>query len=118
MEEPKFESKFKPGDRVRVINYGAIFHVMGGDEAIPKEWPILAIQDGITYVDPLSEIIGKEGTVIGSYHDLYGGEQEGSYKDYHVTGIPEKCSWYHEGQLELIGHGATGDKTNTERDPG
>lgn len=83
-------SKFRPGDVVEIINYGAYIY----DSELGR-------------IDILSGIVGKVGTVLGSYRDVYpqycqsdGSDTQHDHQ-YHVDGIPEKCAWYLENQLQL-----------------
>lgn len=91
------EQKFKPGDRVRIVGYGH---------------PIWQFVEGkTTTMDMSPDLVGKEGVIKGSYADFIesgdhrfrgGSRNEENQSQYHVEGIPEKCAWYDEQQLELI----------------
>lgn len=57
--------------------------------------------DNSFYRDVNPEIVGKIGTVEGSYKDLYGGEESRNDIIYSIKDIPTKTAWYDEEQLEL-----------------
>ena len=84
------ESKFKAGDKVKVINYGHLYY---------------SSTEGIKDASPY--IVGQKGIVRGSYFDLFptfcvNDTTDRNKHIYDVDGIPRKCAWYNEDQLELI----------------
>jgi len=72
-------SKFKPGDKVKIINYGSV---------------IWMNEDGkFVFYDMTPELVRQ--TAIVNKVDL----NQGKYK-YSLIG-PNKTAWYNENQLEL-----------------
>lgn len=100
--ESKKETKFKIGDKVKVVNYGHLiwqnktnqdaerkFHK---DNGIPyQELPIVSDDGKTQYLDLHSDLVGKEGVVA----DI------SSSGDYALSGL-SKYAWYSEIQLELV----------------
>ena len=103
-------SKFKVGDRVRIVKYGhAIFqHKFQPDEhsnMVPVEpmdkFPVIEEDEKIWWRDMLPELVGKTGTI----YNVTTTQDNPDYaieldKDDSVSG--NKSAWYHESQLELI----------------
>jgi hypothetical protein len=81
-------NKFKLGDRVRVVNYGAklLTSINLSKENFGEKLKSPQI------IDPMPYLIGKAGII----------EQVSSTGGYAIEGIPEKYAWYDEQQLELI----------------
>lgn len=105
------ESKFKPGNKVRVINYGHIIWTRKdawpdlaqwkadyltieaefwyrkplNNPIKPKEKPdhVVKEDEEIYYHDIKHSLIGKEGIVKGSYADIYGLISTPTERDYH-----------------------------------
>ena len=76
------KKKLKVGDRVRVINYGALL------------WENDKYGNLITF-DMNPELIGKEG-VVSKVTKTQG------VTEYAVDGIPQRHAWYDRGQLERL----------------
>ncbi len=73
--------KYKTGDKVRIVNYGhRIFSNMNGKFEI---------------IDISAELVGMEGIIKE-------GKVTQDRPSYVLDGIPNKCAWYDEEQLEMI----------------
>lgn len=129
------ESKFKRGDRVRIVRYGSPHYIakadysesskfyarlghemesmlMWGVKPSKEELDKIVGQDVPNHIisedekgwwcDLHPKIVGQEGIVAGSYADLYGASKDEDYRSYSIDGIPEKCAWYNEEQLEAV----------------
>lgn len=78
------------------------------DKLKPDEPAILKEKDGMITIDSSPNYVGKEGIIVGSYADLselngWGSSRtKENEKEYEIDGIPEKCAWWDEQQLELI----------------
>jgi len=92
------EPNYKIGDKVRIVNYG---HLMWTIQNQPNEssfietLPVSVIYGDLVWFDVNHGIVGKEG-VVSDVSITQGVPQ------YSIKGIPEKNSWYSEGQMELI----------------
>lgn len=69
---------------------------------------IITETDDLWCCDMSPELVGKEGIIEGSYYDLCGKETDlpeiklRKQREYSIIGIPEKCAWFYEDQIELI----------------
>jgi hypothetical protein len=87
-------SKFKVGDKVKVVNYGSIYWTRKG-EPVPSSFVLLKGSLEISpylWYDMQPELVGKQGiiTAVGSSGD-----------EYSLSGIEGKIAWYENQQLEL-----------------
>lgn len=93
------EPNFKAGDSIRVINYGHLIWESKDPRTMPEEFRLKRKAyyetDKIRCIDLNPELVGKEGII--SEASISQGEWS-----YAVDGIPEKCAWYDEDQLEMI----------------
>lgn len=90
------ETKFKLGDKVRVICYGGLMWQNKHHEPEPiTSYPLLSEDENIRVYDTDPGLIGKEG-IISKAQKSQGKDQ------YSIDGIPGKIAWYDNGQLELI----------------
>lgn len=88
-------SKFKTGDKVRIIQYG---HRIWFSHDMPKpgfKYPILGVSEHFEVRDMSPELVGQEGIVEKS-------EVTQGRIQYILQGIKGKSAWYDEKQLELI----------------
>ncbi len=83
---------FKVGDKVRIINYGAI--LWDRNPNLPYKQLSMFINNIYIY-DIMPEIIGKQGVV-----DIVSVKQ--GIVGYALNNIPEKYAWYYEDQLTLV----------------
>mgnify|MGYP001003825553 FL=1 len=83
---------FKMGDKVRVINYGALLWDRNGKLPFKK---MKLSTDEVYLYDIMPELVGKEGIVdkVSVTQGIVG---------YALNNIPEKYAWYHEDQLTLV----------------
>lgn len=89
------DSKFKVGDKVKIVKYGAIILCASGIGTYDK-FPLIRILDNdIEARDILPELIGKKAVI--SEVSLY----LGTHCSYALNGV-SKTTWYLEEQLELI----------------
>ena len=92
------EPNYKIGDKVRIVNYGHLFWTIKNqpnESSFIETLPIYKEDDNIDWIDANHGIVGKEG-VVSNVSTTQGVPQ------YSIKGIPEKSSWYNEGQMELI----------------
>lgn len=92
--------KFNIGDKVRVINYGSKTWFNKSEfkkeDFVNKDYcNFLGENDNSLFVDFLHKIIGQEGIINGwtKTQDIV---------QYSIEGIPRKCAWYDEEQLEIV----------------
>lgn len=102
------ESKFKPGDRVKIVIYGHLIWINKREtvKGVPvKPEGVISENETTWFIDIRPELVGKEDTVRGSYNYLYGNKgQESEMID------RQKCqyclidsgAWFAEFQLEKI----------------
>lgn len=85
------DSKFKVGDKVRVIRYG---HPFWSWQKIPGA-KLLSKDKSPYWYDMSPDLVGKEGTickVTSTQGDI----------QYAINGISGKYAWYDEEQLEKV----------------
>jgi len=112
MENEERKPKYQVGDQVRVVNYGSLIWI--SKNQTPEELKmyenmlknIYHEDDKVWWVDMGKDLIGKVGTV-GTVSVTQG------VPAYSLDGIPEKASWYQEGQLEFV-TGRRGGKSKKE----
>lgn len=86
-------TKFKEGDKVKIVKYGApIWEHKNSGLNLP--YPIIEENETTWWKDMLPQIVGRTGIIREATIT------QGISK-YAIDGIPEKCSWYHDSQLEL-----------------
>ena len=87
-------SKFKKGDKVRVVKYG---HPVWSYDNMETVFPIISENKeiGFKIYDMHSELVGQTGTVSKVT------KIQGQF-EYSLEGIPSKTAWYDEEQLERI----------------
>lgn len=86
-------TKFKVGDKVRVINYGSLIWQWGDTSEV--EHLIYKKEEDITWLDLDKSLIGQIGII--SKADITQGIDK-----YSIEGIQGKIAWYDNGQLELL----------------
>jgi hypothetical protein len=88
------ESKFKIGDKVKVVNYG---HLMWVNKKIGGKFNLPIVKETETYVcyDTNKGIVGNSGIV----KDVK--ETQGFF-NYSLSGIKGKSAWYTEDQIEIV----------------
>src|SRR5690349_20339562 len=88
----KSNTKFRLGDKVRVVNYG---HLICSTKEDMPTLNIISIEKGLVYYDMNHDLVGKIG-IIDNAHQTQGIDR------YSINGIPTKHAWYDNQQLELI----------------
>ena len=87
-------SKFKTGDKVKIVKYGGVIFMNKQDPYIQANAPyenIIEETAGSMTVDPCPEMVGKVGIVEKVNGDRYS-----------LTCIEGKLAWYNEEQFELV----------------
>ena len=84
--------KFKLGDKVKIVNYGAIVWTSKrlSKSVIPDSYKFLEENDTVFVYDTNPDLVGQEGIV-----------EKVSGNQYALQG-PYIHAWYNEEQLELI----------------
>ena len=85
------DSKFKTGDKVRVIKYG---HPYWSWQKMPG-MKMLSKDKSPYWYDKSPELVGQEGVIDKVT------KTQGNYK-YSINGIKGKYAWYDEDQLEKV----------------
>lgn len=87
-------SKFKTGDHVKIVKYGALFWENKMVEQPKNNFPIISETPNICLKDMMPELVGQKAIVEKST------ETQGKIS-YALRGV-SKYAWYDEEQLELL----------------
>jgi hypothetical protein len=92
-------TKFKTGDRVRVVKYG---HLIWSNTEITDSQPGIRFYSVETYdtrknylYDIAPDVVGQEGVIVKA-------TQTQGIDQYSIDGIKGKSSWYNNDQLEKL----------------
>jgi hypothetical protein len=85
------EAKYKIGDKVKVVNWGALY--WANVDQLETGFPVIRRSATVIWYDMLPEIVGKIGTIKEVSMTLV-------QPKYSLDGIPGKVAWYDEAQLE------------------
>ena len=94
------KSKFKKGDKVKIVKYGHLIWEHKSSEALISAFPVVFEDENLRYLDLEPEIVGKKDIITKIQ------QVQGKYS----YSLRKLGSWYSEQQLELIN--TTNDNNN------